>query len=186
MNIETLLIYTVKLTHKSHESGKTDIRHSFFPVAPISSVSEEIQRINNLILGKQCSHNTLVLKINRYLKGFKDWKDLLSELHLWLKTFTFPRKLSLSLLPPCAHFGELMLLTCVEAQKNLWNNETFICIERWSPIHHTLFACVNFPVHPLWFTHLTNPFPGNHRVTHRRSEALSQSSASLVNVYNDT
>ena len=71
MNIETLLIYTVRLTHKSHESGKTDIRHSFFPVAPISSVSEEIQRINiKLILGKQCSQNTLVLKINRYLNGF--------------------------------------------------------------------------------------------------------------------
>ena len=65
MNIETLLIYTVKLTHKSHESGKTDIRHSFFPVAPISSVSEEIQRINNLKL-----ENTFGLKINRYLKGF--------------------------------------------------------------------------------------------------------------------
>ena len=120
MNIETLLIYTVKLTHKSHESGKTDIRHSFFPVAPISSVSEEIQRINNLISGKQCYHNTFALKsksISLWVLKIEKTSNLLSELHLWLKTFTFPRKLSLSLLPPCAQFGELMLLTYVEAQK---------------------------------------------------------------------
>ena len=33
----------------------------------------------------------------------KEWKtaNLLRELHLWLKTFTFPLKLSFSLRPPC-------------------------------------------------------------------------------------
>ena len=55
--------------------------------------------------------------ISQWVLKIEKTSNLLSELHLWLKTFTFPRKLSLSLLPPCAQFGELMLLTYVEAQK---------------------------------------------------------------------
>ena len=80
---------TLQLSHKSWEAN---IRNRLFPMASLSSVSERKNMRWELYL---CGAWMLFV-----VDGLV---NLLRELHLWLKTFTFPRKLSLSLRPPCVH-----------------------------------------------------------------------------------